>query len=371
MLDLYCLVALCGLSLVLGEFKQDAFAIGGWVDPQVPINELDYRYAEMRAANFTIMLGFDGGAVGSYENTPERVLAQIAACDRQGLRCVPTHCDNDICVGLGANISSNWGAQLQDEPTEDTFPQLAARLAHTRSLNPDAVGYINLLPGFIWSNISDYTKYVANFRTLVKPSVLSFDFYPDFTLPPDTTLNYPATVSSHISLSKGGYRTTLAIFRDQAHQAGIPFWSYVNAMPFGYLFYPKEAEIRWAAWTAVAYGAKGVLYFCYWNPGTNGGAMISLKGPGNGTFLPTALYGKSSRINSHILAYAPYLLDATSQYVCFYNTTGSFDAGFAPPRSPYKGSCAVQGFESTGWPSTDAAWYTCFFLLFTAYYILP
>jgi len=27
-----------------------------------------------------------------------------------------------------------------------------------------------------------------------------------------------------------------------------------------------EAQLRWQAFTSVAYGATGVLYFCYWSP---------------------------------------------------------------------------------------------------------
>ena len=27
---------------------------------------------------------------------------------------------------------------------------------------------------------------------------------------------------------------------------------------------PSEAQLRWQAFTALAYGAKGILYFVYW-----------------------------------------------------------------------------------------------------------
>ena len=28
----------------------------------------------------------------------------------------------------------------------------------------------------------------------------------------------------------------------------------------------SEAELRWQAYTSLAIGSKGVLYFCYWTP---------------------------------------------------------------------------------------------------------
>ena len=35
-------------------------------------------------------------------------------------------------------------------------------------------------------------------------------------------------------------------------------------MPFGGHDDPTEQELRWMAFTSLAYGAKGILYFCYW-----------------------------------------------------------------------------------------------------------
>jgi len=47
---------------------------------------------------------------------------------------------------------------------------------------------------------------------------------------------------------------------------GIPFWNFFNTMPFGKHFDPTESQLRWQIYTSLAYGAKGVLYFCYWTP---------------------------------------------------------------------------------------------------------
>ena len=57
------LVALAGTStadLASKRFRQDRFFISYWVGPQVPIPELDERFAEIAAANFTGHLGFNG-----------------------------------------------------------------------------------------------------------------------------------------------------------------------------------------------------------------------------------------------------------------------------------------------------------------------
>ena len=40
-------------------FRQDRYAISFWVDPQVPPQDMDVRFAEIAAANFTAHLGFN------------------------------------------------------------------------------------------------------------------------------------------------------------------------------------------------------------------------------------------------------------------------------------------------------------------------
>ena len=128
-------------------WKQDVFAVSGWVDPQVPVSELDERYAEMRAANFTVMLGFDGNPK-LFPANPERVSAQIGACERQDLRCMPNACQGDACIGLGRNSSALWGWQLHDEPGSGQFPWLAERAANVTAANPRAASFVNLFPSY-------------------------------------------------------------------------------------------------------------------------------------------------------------------------------------------------------------------------------
>ena len=78
-------------SLAAVPWRQDAFFISFWVGPQVPVAELDARIAEVAEANFTGFLGFNGTrAEGAYEPAhPARVQAEVDACARHGLRCVP------------------------------------------------------------------------------------------------------------------------------------------------------------------------------------------------------------------------------------------------------------------------------------------
>jgi hypothetical protein len=50
-------------------------------------------------------------------------------------------------------------------------------------------------------------------------------------------------------------------------------------MPFSSHYDPTEAQLRWQIYTSIAYGARGVMYFCYQTPRghifSKGGAILT------------------------------------------------------------------------------------------------
>src|SRR5262249_40727433 len=52
----------------------------------------------------------------------------------------------------------------------------------------------------------------------------------------------------------------------EALRADIPFAAIVLATPHGPYRDPTEADLRWQVYTALACGARGILYFTYWTP---------------------------------------------------------------------------------------------------------
>ena len=66
---------------------------------------------------------------------------------------------------------------------------------------------------------------------------------------------------------RDGYCQNLEVMREQSLAAGVPFWNFFNTMPYGSHTDPTEAQLRWQINASLAYGAKGVMYFCYWTPG--------------------------------------------------------------------------------------------------------
>jgi hypothetical protein len=271
-------------------FRQDRFAIGYWVGPQTSENLRD-RYREIAEANFTLVIGSHGMEVSK----------QLALCREFGLKA--------IVDGAGLAVPADdacWGFALTDEPNASQFADLAKKVQEVRARQPGKFGYINLFPNYASPaqlGAPTYEEHVQRFMQTVKPEVLSMDHYP--LMRPESD-------------GRAAYLENLATMRKHSLAAGIPFWNFFYSMPFNDRLDPTEAQIRWQIFASVAYGAKGILYFCYWTPGKGaagtgefpkGGAIITAEG------LKTRHYDEARRINAELKNLGPTLMQLTSTTV--------------------------------------------------------
>eukprot|EP01116_Phalansterium_solitarium_P015893 TRINITY_DN3567_c0_g1_i4.p3 TRINITY_DN3567_c0_g1~~TRINITY_DN3567_c0_g1_i4.p3 ORF type:complete len:269 (-),score=117.26 TRINITY_DN3567_c0_g1_i4:71-877(-) len=180
-----------------------------------------------------------------------------------------------------------------------------------RQYVPGAMSFINLLPNYGgpgWGTPT-YEDYVSQFVETCDPDVLSMDHYPLMQEGQDT---------------RDAYAANLDTLRTYALKAGIPFWNFFNSMPFNDRIDPTEPNLRWQIFTSLAYGAKGVMYFCYWTPVGSpfmaGGAIITPQGS-ESNYVKGPHYWQAQRINSIILNFAPTLMASTSTGV--YRVTPS------------------------------------------------
>ncbi len=271
------------------RFVQDRFAIGFWVDPPADAN-MDQHYADLAAANFTLVIG--GFGAGS----PEAVDRQIALCEAHDLRALVSEAGR--APRQLPESPAVWGYKLRDEPPLQEFPALQKSVATLREARPGKLAYINLFPNYA-SNTQlgapSYDAYVNTFVKEVNPDVLSMDHYPMMT--PDED-------------GRRKYCNNLDVMRKVSLERNIPHWNYFNTMPFGPHGDPTEAQLKWQIYTSLAYGAKGVLYFCYWTPRgeefPKGGAIITAEGR------KTRHYGQAQRINHAVKNLGPTLMKLTS-----------------------------------------------------------
>ena len=299
-------------------FEQSRFLISFWVDPIVPAAQFPFEYARIARANFTAVMGGFGAT------DPTSVAAQVNACLGSGLECIPSSCEtaadpggSDSCIGTGRGNPALLGYQLADEPQEKDFPEIASWLESVASrTDPGTLRFVNLLPNYAYFP-STYEDYLTSFVTTVKPDILCFDHYPLFYPGSETEPSNNAT--------QAGYMRNLASVRAVAQQqGGLAYWNFMNTMPFNGRPDVTEAQIRWQVFTSLVYGAKGVLYFCYWSPTGQsngfqwGNAILTPRAPPNGSsmvYTEGPHFAQVSRVNTKLLLLGGLLLRAVSTSV--------------------------------------------------------
>ena len=284
-----CSVHRVGSCAEAARFKQDRFVVGFWVDP--PAGELTKeRYAEIAEAGFTLVLGGFGA------RTPETVAKQIELCRQFNLRAIvataglpPGELPDDPVV---------WGYLIRDEPSAADFADLRKTVDAIRGARPGKLAYINLFPNYASAQAlgtATYDEHVRRFVDEVDVDVLSMDHYPLMTPTAD---------------GRDAYCANLETMRTHALRKGIPHWNFFNVMPFGPHTDPTEAQVRWQVFTSLAYGSRGVLYFCYWTPQGDefprGGAIITEDGR------RTRHYDQAKRVNRALNALGPTMMRLTS-----------------------------------------------------------
>ncbi|MBN1488953.1 MAG: hypothetical protein JXA69_03460 [Phycisphaerae bacterium] len=272
-----------------GRFVQDRFAIGFWVDPPAA-DDMDARYAEIADAGFTLVIGGFGA------RTPETVRQQLDLCQKHGLKAIVS------MAGLAPDALPEgpacWGYSVRDEPNAAEFAAMRQTVDAIRKARPGRLAYINLFPDYASPaqlGAPSYDEHIMRFVKEVGADVLSMDHYPMFR--PDAD-------------GRDGYCRNLESMRKGSLAAEVPFWNFFNTMPFGPHSDPTEAQLRWQIYASLAYGAKGVLYFCYWTPTggefPKGGAIITAEGR------RTRHYDQAKRINAALKNLGPTLMRLTS-----------------------------------------------------------
>ena len=141
-----------------------------------------------------------------------------------------------------------------------------------------------------------YEQYLRDYMEIFEPQVLSYDFYP-------IQGSFPALMN--------GYFENMSLIRTAALKANIPFWVYVQTCSFadGQRL-PTQADLLWNVNTCLAYGAKGIQYFCGVNPqGDFVGSMFDAEGN------KTEMYGRVKLANEMIAAVDEVLMCAKSEGV--------------------------------------------------------
>ena len=209
---------------------------------------------------------------------------------------------------------------LIDEPNASRFPEFGRLVAYLREKDPARMAYINLFPTYATNEqlgnkgdlVTAYTEHLQQFVDIVKPDLISYDHY-------------------HFAANgdRDQYFLNLALIRDAALAAGVPFLNIVQACSWTpSMRVPNTSEVRWLVNTSLAYGAQGISYYVYSHV-NHEGALATLDGE------PTLLYQGLKRANRDFANIATQLQPLTS--LAAYHT-GAVPRGAIglPPDAPLR-----------------------------------
>ncbi|MCE4564686.1 hypothetical protein INQ51_10225 [Maribellus sp. CM-23] len=334
------------------RFEQDRFVISFWYDPPVD-DKMDIRYKEIADAHFNVVMGGFGA------NTEANVRKQLELCKKYGMAAIVSLPGFVKGATEGRKASAEvmrhesfpdydacWGYMLRDEPSSKDFPNLSYMVNYLKTNRPGKLAFINLFPNYASSEqlgTASYEEHVTRFVNEVNPEVLCMDHYP-YMEPDISALNLDHTSDWVLDkenpliekISRTGYCENLEVLREVSMKKGIPFWNFFNVMPFGQHSDPTEAQLRWQVYTSIAYGAKGILYFCYQSPSGShgsifekGGAILTVDGR------KTRHYEEAKRINLGIKNLGNVLMNLESTGV--YRVSRNDN-----PNKILKGTCITE-----------------------------
>jgi len=299
----------------------DVMPIGAWVAPphENILNQgnpsfiTDEQFKILSESGINLIYGLYEMA---NDHMPD-ILKTLDLCEKYGVKYLirdnnVNEADMDIMMAALKRYASHpafAGVKIMDEPGTTHFDIFAETHEMYKQLCPDKYYYINLLPSY--ANASqlqygaattrndgtmDFDTYLELYIEKVKPAFLSYDYY---------------CIGGAAGTVQQGYFRDMSKFRELSLEHDIPFWVFIQACGYGNMRTPNEAEIQWQVNTSLAYGAKGIQYFCYFTP---------LEDPDGfrGNFIDrngnkTDIYYYGQRANTQIAACDEVLMHCTSK----------------------------------------------------------
>ena len=310
----------CGSDKYVGEPDYSdtdlQFHIGAWIAPPPAIEATNYvNYATEE--NYEILADSGINTIYSlYSLGAEQAAAELALAEKVGIGYYVRDdtiwqlldmTDEEIAetdlFDAYKDSPAFKGHLVVDEPGALQFDDLAALKPKYEKMFPGKDFYINLFPTYAGTSLwktDTYFEYIDQYIEKVQPEFLSYDSY-----------SLLADAYGTTSLQED-YLYNKEIIATKTKEAGIPFWTFIQTIGFGLVNRrpQSKADIAFQVYTDLAYGAKGIQHFCYWQPLTSDGngtvfteAMISKDGQ------KTDIYEYAQAVNLEIQTFANAFLN--------------------------------------------------------------
>lgn len=298
-------------------WEQREFIIGSYIDPELEgSNSADDRAAlqKFRDANFNLLTGQQGDP-NEQLSYGGNVATLDALADVNGLSILVldervNHDNNAVSYSPSAikSVAQSYldlsparreklyGYSIADEPppfkTDDEEPlsEHLAKQADLAQRDPSKLGWINLVE---WTQTEcptwdDYVAYVHQHASAPSIRVVSYDHYQFRNQ--NGALGFATPNGSGGVFDDPSYFRHLEFIGAEARDEGKIFWGVAASAESPILWDPQEKHLRYNAFTNVAYGAKGIIWFTYGTPSDY------TKTPENST----ALYNDIKAVNAEL-----------------------------------------------------------------------
>lgn len=155
-----------------------------------------------------------------------------------------------------AEYESFGGAMAIDEPSEKLFENIAEVKDWYSEKYPNLEYNTNLLPS--WASAAqlgstDYESHLSSFIKTVKPTQISYDYYPFVDR------------NGKQTFFKTEYFSNLEAIAYTAKENDIPFFVYLLTHPhLNYSEMTHYSDIAWQVYNAMTFGCTGAQTFTYW-----------------------------------------------------------------------------------------------------------
>lgn len=150
------------------------------------------------------------------------------------------------------------GWKFKDEPKYDDLDELAKQYKALYKADPNNLIYMNLIGGLnnrFTGDLKSFPAYLQLIEEKFAPPVWSYDYYP------------VSIKNRQISVDLTNFYYDLECFMEISQKTGRPFWAYCQSMAYksSYVERPAATEqyLRFEAFSALAYGAQGIVYWTY------------------------------------------------------------------------------------------------------------
>jgi hypothetical protein len=218
-----------------------------------------------------------------------------------------------------------FGYYLRDEPNAAWFPNLEKVASAARDYSPGKWPYINLFPDYAenWQlGATNYADYLEKFISICHPQILSYDNY---SLMDDGSV-------------RENYWSNLEAVRAAAEKHKLIFWNIVLSVSHFNYRELSAADLRFEAYTSLAYGARGLAWFTYFAPPVGGYRGAPIDQFGN----KTAHWQLMQNVNLQVQKLGPTLLQLKSDQVYHFGKIPA--GGKGPPTNSLVASVGGDNF---------------------------